>query len=99
MSYTDPPVGDDFPKRETTSLGLRMAVLRCQAFLFMPELLTPTEVAAILKVSTDSVLRRFANVPGVIDLGTEETRRKRRYRILRIPKTVLERFLIENRIQ
>ena len=65
----------------------------------MTELLTPTEVAAILKISTDSVLRRFSKVGGVIDLGTEETRRKRRYRILRIPRPVLEKFLIENRIQ
>ncbi|HEX3321945.1 MAG TPA: hypothetical protein VHR84_14650 [Terriglobales bacterium] len=67
----------------------------------MPELLTPAEVAALLKVSTDAVIRRFSTVAGVIDLGTEEDtrRRKRRYRILRIPRTVLERFLNENRIQ
>ena len=67
----------------------------------MPELLTPQQVAAILQVSVDSVIRRFSSVAGVIDLGTDEDcrRRKRRYRILRIPRTVLERFLIENRIQ
>ncbi len=65
----------------------------------LPELLSPAEVADVLKISTDSVLRKFATVPGVIDLGAEETRRKRRYRILRIPKTVLEKFLVENRVQ
>jgi hypothetical protein len=63
------------------------------------ELLTPSEVAAILKVSEDTVVRRFANIGGVIDLGSQETRRKRRYRILRIPRTVLEKFMLENRIQ
>jgi excinuclease UvrABC nuclease subunit len=30
---------------------------------------------------------------GVIDLGRSETRHKRQYRVLRIPKTVVEKFL------
>jgi hypothetical protein len=70
----------------------------------MGELLTPTEVAAILKVSTDSVLRHFGNRPGVIDMGSPEAaprsrRRKRRYRVIRIPRPVLDQFLVENLIQ
>jgi hypothetical protein len=63
------------------------------------ELLTPLEVAAVLKISVDSVLRKFTDLPGVINLGTNETLKKRRYRVIRIPKPVLEKFLLSNRIQ
>jgi hypothetical protein len=67
------------------------------------ELHTPAEVAARLKVSEDTVIRRFGDLPGVIDLGSPElvgrkTRRKRRYRIIRIPGAVLDKFLQEHRI-
>jgi hypothetical protein len=67
------------------------------------ELHTPAEVAALLKVSEDTVIRRFGDLPGVIDLGSPElvgrkTGRKRRYRIIRIPRAVLDRFIIEHRI-
>lgn len=63
------------------------------------ELLTPAEVASVLKVSTDTVMRKFSKVAGVIDLGTPEGRFKRQYRTLRIPRSVLERFIAENRIK
>jgi hypothetical protein len=59
----------------------------------MSELLTVREVASVLKCSEDSVVKRFAKLPGVIDFGQAETRQRRRYRILRIPKTVLEKYL------
>ena len=67
------------------------------------ELHTPAEVAARLKVSEDTVIRRFGDLPGVIDLGSPElvgrkTGRKRRYRIIRIPGVVLDKFLQEHRI-
>jgi hypothetical protein len=67
------------------------------------ELHTPAEVAALLKVSEDTVVRRFGDLPGVIDLGSPElvgrrTGRKRRYRVLRIPRAVLDRFLQDHRI-
>lgn len=61
----------------------------------MSELLTTRDVAAILKCSEDAVARRFAKVPGVIDLGRAETRGKRRYRVLRIPKSIVEKYLSE----
>jgi hypothetical protein len=32
-------------------------------------------------------------MPGVIDLGRPETRSRRRYRVLRIPKVVVEQYL------
>jgi hypothetical protein len=45
------------------------------------EYLTVAQVAAILRVSTDTVIRKFGNQPGVIDLGTPEMQHKRRYRV------------------
>lgn len=59
---------------------------------------TPAEVADILKVSTDTVMRKFSGYGGVIDIGAAERGRKRRYRTLRIPKESLERFLVESRV-
>lgn len=60
----------------------------------MSELLTVAEVAEILGVGEDTVTRRFAKVKGVIDLGSPETPKRRRYRVLRIPKSVVEKFLL-----
>jgi hypothetical protein len=40
----------------------------------IPEYFTTQEVAAILKVSTETVIRRFQHCPGVIDLGSSEKR-------------------------
>ena len=59
----------------------------------MPDLLTVSQVAHVLQCSDDSVVRRFSKLPGVIDLGTQTTRKKRRYRVLRIPKDVVEKYL------
>ncbi len=59
----------------------------------MSEILNVATVAVILKCSPDTVVRRFAKVKGVVNLGTEETRGKRRYRVLRIPKHVVEKFV------
>jgi hypothetical protein len=76
------------------------AVYRGNRCTFPPitEYLTPAEVAAILKVSTDTVIRKFENRPGVLNLGTDESRFKRKYRTLRIPRQVLEQFIHETRI-
>jgi hypothetical protein len=63
------------------------------------EYLTANEVAAILKVDPKTVLRRFEHRPGVLNLGSGEGRFKRRYRVLRIPREVLEKFVIEMRVQ
>jgi hypothetical protein len=61
----------------------------------MSELLTVSQVAEVLKVSEETVVRRFSKYKGVVDLGTSDSRDKRRYRVLRIPKTVVERYLVE----
>jgi hypothetical protein len=62
------------------------------------EYLTPQEVADILKISRDTVIRKFKSRPGVLDFGSSESRFKRRYRVFRIPRQTLERFIIETRI-
>jgi hypothetical protein len=61
----------------------------------MSELLTVRDVATVLKCSDDAVVKRFAKMPGVIDLGKAETRNRRQYRVLRIPKAVVEKYLTE----
>ncbi|WP_433963853.1 helix-turn-helix domain-containing protein [Tunturiibacter gelidiferens] len=61
------------------------------------EYLTAQEVADILKISTDTVIRRFESRAGVIDLGSSESRFKRRYRVIRIPRQTLEQFLLESK--
>ena len=58
------------------------------------EFLTPAEVAKILKVTPTAVIQRFADLPGVVDLGTPERMHKRRKRIIRIPRSVLNQFIV-----
>jgi hypothetical protein len=59
---------------------------------------TPSEVAEILKVSRDTVIRKFSGRAGVIDIGRSENGRKHQYRTLRIPKEALGRFIVESRV-
>jgi hypothetical protein len=59
----------------------------------MSELLTVRDVAQVRKCSEDKVIRVFARMEGVIDLGRPENLSRRRYRVLRIPKQVVERYL------
>src|SRR5579872_2668756 len=61
----------------------------------MSELLTVHDVATVLKCSDDAVVKRFAKMAGVIDLGKAETRNRRQYRVLRIPKEVVEKYLAD----
>jgi hypothetical protein len=61
-------------------------------------LYTIDQVAEAIHRSRDTVTRRFENLPGVIDDGWPERRHKRRYRGLRIPRSVLLRYLDEHRI-
>jgi len=59
----------------------------------MSTLLTVKDVAQIMRCSEDKVIRVFAPMDGVIDLGKPENLSRRRYRVLRIPKQVVERYL------
>ena len=60
-----------------------------------PEYLTPQEVADILRVSAETVVRIFNCREGVIDLGSPETMHKRKYRVLRISREALDRYILE----
>jgi hypothetical protein len=62
------------------------------------EFFTVSEVAKMLKVSPDTISRRFEKEPGVIDLGEPERMHKRRYSVLRIPAAALSRFLYKKRV-
>lgn len=62
------------------------------------EYLTPQEAADILKVSVDTIINKFQRRKGVLNLGGAESRFKRKYRVLRIPRDVLEEYILESRI-
>ena len=59
----------------------------------MSWLLTVKDVAQIMRCLEDKVIRVFARMDSVIDLGRPENLSRRRYRVLRIPKQVVERYL------
>lgn len=49
------------------------------------------EISQLWALSQKTVRKIFENEPGVIQWGTTETMRKRGYRTLRVPETVLQR--------
>jgi hypothetical protein len=51
------------------------------------------EVARILSLSDDKVRRMFQDEPGVLVIGDQSTKHKRRYTTLRIPESVLRRVI------
>ena len=60
----------------------------------MPDdMMTVAEVARLLKVSPGTVVKIFAKMPGVKNLGTEGSLKKRRRRLLRIPRPLVERYI------
>jgi hypothetical protein len=61
------------------------------------EYLTPAEVAKLLKVCKNTVMRNFCDLPGVVDLGSPGTFRKSHKRVLRIPRSALNLFLAKRR--
>lgn len=55
------------------------------------DIYTVAEVAALLNLSSDTIRRIFIDEPGVISLGDENPRGRRKRVTLRIPKEVVER--------
>lgn len=49
------------------------------------------EISKLWRLSQRTVRRIFENEPGVIVWGHSETRRKRGYRTIRVPESVLQR--------
>jgi hypothetical protein len=60
---------------------------------------TVQEVAVLWKLSDDTIIRKFENQPGVLRIGNEERRFKRKKITLRIPESVLIRVHEANRIK
>ncbi len=52
---------------------------------------TPQELADMWKVSVQTVREIFQNEDGVLKIGRDGTRTRRRYKTLRIPESVVER--------
>jgi AraC-like DNA-binding protein len=66
------------PKKDATPPGVR-------------DFYTVAEVAGLLNLSSDTIRRLFTDEPGVIALGEEHPRGKRKRVTLRIPREVVER--------
>ena len=49
------------------------------------------EIAVLWNLSADKVRELFEHEPGVLVIGEQNPRGKRRYRTLRIPQTVVDR--------
>jgi hypothetical protein len=62
------------------------------------EYLTVADVAKILAVSDDTVLKQFGALDGVIDIGTSAGMHRRRKRVLRIPRCTLERYIADRQV-
>jgi len=60
---------------------------------------TVGEIAEILALSDDSVLKQFAGLDGVIDVGTAGGMHRRRKRLLRIPPRTLELYLADKQVK
>ncbi len=60
---------------------------------------TVDELAGLLKLSRWTVIRRFEHEPGVVDMGSPTTsKRARRYRVLRIPQSAVNRVLNRRKV-
>jgi AraC-like DNA-binding protein len=62
----------------------------------MSDLMTVAQVAAVLNCSEETVTRRFAKEKGVIDIASAGNTRRRRYRVLRIPRAVVEKYALQD---
>lgn len=58
-----------------------------------PAYVTVNEVAEMTGLSRNTVMRIFEKEPGVLILERPETMNKRGYRLLRIPRPILDRVI------
>jgi hypothetical protein len=79
--------------------GHRKAMAEAAAPRPLTEYLTVSDVAAILAVSDDTILKQFGSLDGVIDIGTPAEMHRRRKRVLRIPRRTLERYIAEKQVK
>lgn len=62
------------------------------------EYFSADQVAHALGLSRWTIVRRFEKFPGVIDVGSPERCHKRRYRVLRIPRSALQQFIHHHKV-
>ena len=95
LGDTVPVVERHYRKLVSLRMAERLAKIptRSWSATVMSELVTVREVAAVPQCSEDAVVRRFSKLPGLTRPGPPETRAKRRYRVLRIRKALLEKYL------
>ena len=75
-----------FHATRTTRKGIEISsILKDERFF------TPQELADMWKVSVQTVRQVFENEEGVLKIGRDGTRTRRRYKTLRIPESVVER--------
>jgi hypothetical protein len=60
---------------------------------------SPTVIGKRLGLNPTTIIRYFVNRPGVLRLGTEGTRYRRRRLILRIPESAVQGFLRERTVR
>jgi predicted DNA-binding transcriptional regulator AlpA len=60
------------------------------------QFLSVSQVAVRLGISATSVRRKFAGLPGVLNIGSVERMHKPGRRILRIPEATVERYIAEH---
>jgi excisionase family DNA binding protein len=85
--------------RMTCGTSINNRKNRNPAYLFFMDetLLSIAEVADMLNISRDTVRRMFETEPGVINVGPRH-RAGRQYRILRIPRSVLNRVMAARQV-
>jgi hypothetical protein len=75
----------------TIAFGKKPVQNTVQAGLALERHYSVAEIATMWALSENTVRRMFEDEDGVLHWGTPETRRKRGYRTLRIPESVLHR--------
>ena len=75
-----------YSKLATRTPGIeRSAILKEERFF------TPQELASLWNVSVQTIREIFQREEGVLKIGPDGTRSRRRYKTLRIPESVAER--------
>ena len=58
---------------------------------------TPAQVAKKLIVTPQTAARIMRKIPGTIEIGSDETRFKRKRKFVRTPKSAFDRYLAQQR--
>jgi hypothetical protein len=73
--------------------------VRPSKVLLSPGTYSVREVAAMLGLSSKTVIRKFRNIAGVLNHGTKKAGRKQSRSRLTIPKKVFEKYLTDHAVE